>query len=464
MPSSQHCIVVKKWTELLTTYLCSSTLPEPLVISLTNGDGTPGFGQQVVFRVTENNGVVSGSGEARALVLTTDVFGKASVRWTLGTRAGSGNNKVEATAVGYNGTAIFSASATLRPPDKINVASGNNQSGEVGIPLAQPLVAIVTDEGHNAIPDVPVTFQVAAGGGSFDGAPSVTINTDNDGRVAASLTLGQDGGFDNNVVEASFPGLTGLPATFVASGFVPGDPGDTKVSGVVLDNSNNPIPGVTMRLAGTTREAVVDAEGQFMIENVSVGPITLIADGGTATVPGTYPTLMFEIDAISGQNNTLGMPTYLLPLNTENTATVGGNEDVVYTLDEVPGFSLTVKAGSVTFPNGSRQGQISVTQVHADKVPMTPPNGLQPQFVITIQPPGVLFEPPAPITLPNVDGLQPGEVTDLYSFDHDLKQFVVIGTGTVSGESSGFRLSENSLNRNTDFRALRLSHMLCRAK
>jgi hypothetical protein len=43
-----------------------------------------------------------------------------------------------------------------------------------------------------------------------------------------------------------------------------------------------------------------------------------------------------------------------------------------------------------------------------------------------------MFNPPAPITMPNVDGLQPGQVIELYSYDHDLAAFTAIGTGTVS--------------------------------
>jgi hypothetical protein len=102
------------------------------------------------------------------------------------------------------------------------------------------------------------------------------------------------------------------------------------------------------------------------------------------------------------------------------------------TLPELPGFSLTVKAGSATFPGGSRTGIVSITLVHADKVPMAPGFGQQPRFIVTIQPPGVHFDPPAPMTFPNVDGLAPGAVTEMYSFDHDLGQFVSIGTATVS--------------------------------
>jgi hypothetical protein len=79
---------------------------------------------------------------------------------------------------------------------------------------------------------------------------------------------------------------------------------------------------------------------------------------------------------------------------------------------------------------------VSVTIVHSDKVPMVPNFGQQPRFIVTIQPPGTRFDPPARMSLPNVEGLAPGEVTELYSFDHDLGHFVSIGPATVSEDGS----------------------------
>jgi hypothetical protein len=77
-----------------------------------------------------------------------------------------------------------------------------------------------------------------------------------------------------------------------------------------------------------------------------------------------------------------------------------------------------------------------VTPVNGDKVPMSPGFGQQPRFVVTIQPVGTLFNAPARITLPNVDGLAPRAVTEMYSYDHDLAAFVSIGTGTVSEDGA----------------------------
>ena len=79
---------------------------------------------------------------------------------------------------------------------------------------------------------------------------------------------------------------------------------------------------------------------------------------------------------------------------------------------------------------------MTVTPVNGDKVPMSPGFGQQPRFVVTIQPVGTIFNPPAQLTLPNVDGLAPRQVTEMYSYDHDLAAFVAIGTGTVSEDGS----------------------------
>jgi hypothetical protein len=72
---------------------------------------------------------------------------------------------------------------------------------------------------------------------------------------------------------------------------------------------------------------------------------------------------------------------------------------------------------------------------------MSPGFGQQPRFIVTIQPAGAIFNPPARITLPNVDGLAPRAVTEMYSFDHDIGSFVAIGTGTVSDD--GLIISSN---------------------
>jgi hypothetical protein len=429
-----------------------TTLTQPLVAQLLNAAGLPVPNTPVVFRVIAQDGTVGtspGLGLAD-IAVNTDAQGLATVLFTLGSHSGAGNNLVEASSSGVQATAIFNASATSTGATLINMDSGNNQSGATGQGLPLPFVAVVTDSGHNRIANVPVTFSVSRGNGALGGQSSVTVNSDSDGRVQTLLTLGPNQGVNNNVVEATFPGNTGFPVAFSATARDSGAAEDTAISGVVLDNSSHPIPGVTMRLlqlhqgpsgnlpqqVGTP--VVTNAQGQFIMKPAPVGVFKLMADGGTVQQEGTYPwpTLEYDIVTVSGQNNTVGSPIYLPRLNLNNKVCVSETTGGTLTLPQAPGFSLTIAPGSATFPGGSRSGCVSVTPVNMDKVPMAPGFGQQPRFIVTIQPVGTTFNPPAAITIPNVDGLAPRAVTEMYSYDHDLASFVSIGTATVSADGS----------------------------
>jgi hypothetical protein len=427
------------------TGLIGAQLAAPLAVLLTNAQNQPAANVPVIFRVTESDGRVDG---LPAAIANTDAQGRAQVNFALGTRAGAGSNRVEAFATGFQGAAVFIASAQNGSAAKIVVDSGLNQTGALGQSLPFPFVAIVTDAGNNRLGGVPVTFTVAGGGGSINGLSTLSTTSDSDGRVSATLALGNQEGASNNVVEANFTGNTGQAAVFSASALAPGRADQTTISGVVLDNSNQPIPGVTIRMFRLGQGAnnvlplqigtpvTTDAQGTFRVTNAPVGIMKLMADGATAQPFGAWPTLEYDLLTVAGRDNTVGMPIYLPRLNQVNRVCVTQTTGGTLTLPQVPGFSLTVAAGSATFPGGSRSGCISVTPVNPDKVPMAPGFGQQPRFVVTIQPVGTTFNPPARIQIPNVDGLQPRSKTEMYSYDHDLAAFVAIGTGTVSEDGS----------------------------
>lgn len=429
-----------------------SNLNTPLVVKLLNAQGQPQPNAPVVFRVISQDGGLSATQAPRtnlsAVAVNTDSQGLARTWFKLGNRAGSGNNLVQASAAGVVSTADFIASGTPGTAALMVVDSGNGQIGTVGQPLPFPFIAIVTDGKNNRLAGVPVTFTVKQGNGLLEGAATHQSVSDSDGRVAVTLTLGPDQGIENNVVEASAQGATGLPAAFTATGLVPGPAAQTRISGVVLDNSNNPIPGVTMRLLNIHQgnfsnipqqmatPVQTDAQGQFLMTGVPVGVFKLMADGGTAQRPGLWPTLDFDMITVAGQNNTLGMPIFLPEINPNNRLCVNDQSGGVLTIPEVPGFALTIAPGSATFPGGTKTGCVSVTPVNMDKVPMSPGFGQQPRFVVTIQPAGTMFSPPARMSIPNVDGLAPRAVTEMYSYDHDLASFVAIGSATVSEDGS----------------------------
>ncbi|MCP4336032.1 MAG: carboxypeptidase-like regulatory domain-containing protein, partial [Gammaproteobacteria bacterium] len=110
------------------------------------------------------------------------------------------------------------------------------------------------------------------------------------------MTLGSVTGLDMQTVTATLidaPDGETITAGFSASGFEPSNPANTGITGLVFDNQDNPLEGVTIRIDGSNREAVADAEGVFTITEAPVGPVHLIVDGSTTTVEGEYPTLSY---------------------------------------------------------------------------------------------------------------------------------------------------------------------------
>ncbi len=241
----------------------------------------------------------------------------------------------------------------------------------------------------------------------------------------------------NNVVRARLvDGPPEAEVTFAATALVAKEPAATAVSGLVLDNTDRPVPGATVTFEGTTLSTRSDESGFFRLAGAPAGTAHLRVNGSTVERPGVWPSLEFLITIISGRDNSMGRPIFLPELEIENALAVDENTGGVLTIHDLPGFALEIAPGSVTFPGGRRSGTITVTPVHSDKVPMPPNFGQQPRFVITIQPGGAHFDPPARVAFPNVDGLAPGQVTELYSFDHDLARFVGIGPGTVTGDGT----------------------------
>jgi hypothetical protein len=424
----------------------STMLPEPLVVRLIDAAGAPVANRAVTFQVVKSEGTLtSGDEQLQQRTVMTDEQGVASSIFTLGSRSGVGNNQISASATGFAGTIIFSESATVGPPAQINIVSGNDQRGAVSQPLPLPLVIIVFDAGGNPVADVPIDFKVLQGGGwlgDVRDTPRVTLNTNSDGKATSQLTLGETEGANNQVVAAGFGGdpetLGGRQrVTFQASGLVPGAQADTRVSGVVLDNTDHPIPNATAKIVDTNLTATTDAAGRFSISGVPVGTVTLLVDGQTSTRPEKFPFLAFVLNTVAGIDNTVGMPIYMPPIDDASGKLAGGDEEVVLTMDGVPGVAFTIAPHSTTTADGLRiPVRMMLSQVHADKVPMPPPNGSAPRLVWTLQPAGVHFDPPIRVQLPNTDGLPPGTVLEIFQFDHDLEQFVSTGPGRISPDGS----------------------------
>jgi IPT/TIG domain/Glucodextranase, domain B len=414
-----------------------STLGQPLIVQAINALGQPMVGVPVTFAMNKSDGQLTAfPQQGRQIIVQTDANGQASVSMQLGSRVGNGNNQVLVGAPGFTGQIMFCETSTVGTPAQIHVVSGESQTGAPAQPLPESFVAIVVDNGGNPVAGVPVTFKVEQGGGQIEGGATTTKISDDDGRVAAVLSLAQQEGINNNVVSASFDGFTGAPASFFASGITPKNPASTTVTGLVLDNANQPIPNATASIKDTNLSALTDANGRFSIPAAPVGAVVLFVDGSTSTRPEVFPFLEFPMVTVAGQDNHLNSAIFLPPLDMDNSQIVGGDEDVVLTLKGNPGVAYTIFAHSATFPDGSKTGRLTLSAVHADKVPMSLPNGTTPAIVGTLQPARVKFDPPIRIQVPNSGALLPGQVAEVFSFDHDLEQFVSGGTARVSEDGS----------------------------
>ncbi len=412
-----------------------SVLSQPLVVQLQSSTGAPIVGRPITFAVTRSDGVVEVlPNQGQSLAVTTDATGKANVLLQLGSRTGLGVTQVTASSPGASASAVFLENSTTGTPALIKAVRGERQRGLLGESLAEAFQVQVQDAYGNPVQGTTVNFTSVAGGGTLDNAAP---QTDSNGKASATLTLGQMEGVNNYAVTADFLGdPAGRPITFIASGFAAGPVAATSVSGVVLDSSNSPVPNATVRIANTNLQTVTNTSGNFSIGGAPVGTITLSVDGSTSTSTQTLPFLSFVVEDLPGQNNTLGKPIYLPSIDVNDAQTVGGDDAVTLTMAGVPGVAFTVAPHSVTFPDGTTVGKLSLSQVKADQVPMEPVNNSGPDLIWTLQPAGTRFSVPVQVTLPNTQGLAPGTVEEFYQYDHDLEQFVSAGTAHVSADGS----------------------------
>jgi PKD repeat protein len=414
-----------------------TNLPEALLVELVDSDGVVQTNQPVTFSVTRGDGLLLAPPDSgRSLTMQTDDKGRASVIFKLGTRAGSGNNQVTITSPGVQAPLTFNAHGVGAAPARVLALIPETQVGEVGKPLAQPWTALVTDGEGNPVEGAPLTFLLMQGGGSFGGQTMITTNTDSDGRASVVLTLGMEAGLNNHVVLALAAGVTNSSVTFVASAQTPQAVPNTRVVGLVLDNANRPMSNVLCIIYRTFLAAVTDENGRFVISNAPVGAIRLLVDARERGYPGEWHALEFDLVTVAGRDNSVDRPIYMLPLDSDHGTMAGGPQDVQLRLKGIPGATMTVFANSVRDNNGNRiTNRVTWTEVNQERVPMAPPKGAQFSLAWTVQPPGMRFDPPARICIPNA-GLGPGQVLEMFGFDHDLGAFVSLGTGTVTPDGS----------------------------
>ena len=124
----------------------STQLAAPLVVSVLDQGNSPLAGVSVSFLVSAGGGMLSSTNadpctvesSKSSVTATTDAKGRAAIRLTLGSDAGT--NTVAATVEGLE-PATFTATATEQAsPHRLTKVCGDSQEGAASEPLAKPLV------------------------------------------------------------------------------------------------------------------------------------------------------------------------------------------------------------------------------------------------------------------------------------------------------------------------------------
>jgi len=219
---------------------------------------------------------------------------------------------------------------------------------------------------------------------------------------------------------------------------------NTTFTGRLLDTNDfvlgteTPIVGATVSLLQTATSTISDSQGFFTLTDISDEVAVIDMDTSTAQPgPGSvnYAGFRERIEIKPCVANVIERPFFLPRIDASSLTQVNPNSTTVVNNAGI-GVSITVPPHTAMMGDTEFTGQLSISEVPEGLAPAAMPGELQPGLLVTIQPVGVTFDTPVPITLPNIDNLLPDAVLDIWSLDPESGQFVVVGRGEVSPDGS----------------------------
>ncbi len=345
------------------TGTAGQALAQPLVVVVRDAANMPVQGVVVSWFVQ------AGGGSFAAPTSVTDASGEATMTATVGTTAGTDNQRLTAEVPGLmNNPVTFWASVVAAAASQIAKSSGDAQTATVGTLLPQPIAVLVRDQYGNPVSGVGVAWAADPCCGSTAVSGSLTNAS---GIASASWTIGAEAGVGNQTATATAPGLAGSPVQFTASATA-GAPalleiatGDNQSASAgsplpaplvvrVGDLYNNPVSGVTVNWVAATGggtvsgpTSITNASGNASINRTLGG--TVGVQTTTASVAGTTPALVtFNATAtalVSNYNVTLRYISSISPARQAVFDAAAAKWSSIITGD-VPNVAMNIAAGS----------------------------------------------------------------------------------------------------------------------
>jgi uncharacterized protein (TIGR03437 family) len=307
----------------------SPTLIQVLVQGVAGGQAGQPVAHVLIQIGPANTNFTSTLTCAEGSNLFTDVHGEVTCTPVFGGAIGTGQLLVSAGSnAGILGSFEFNYQVTAGPPAIIAIVSGNNQSGQPGVPLPRPLVAQVTDIAGNWLSGVQLVFKAVVPG--TVGFSNVSNISDVHGEVSATATPGSVSGPVQASVQTAdgkvFATFTINVAVKVGQILKSGDQqtGTTlqlfadPLTITVNDPNGNPIVGAQVTFAVTQGAATLGSP--TTVTNASGQASTTVAAGATpgplvitATVAGTGVSTVatFNLTVLTpGPNCTPGQTFY----------------------------------------------------------------------------------------------------------------------------------------------------------
>ena len=308
--TAAHSLVASKMTAATTAF--SDTIGavlQPFKVTVADKYDNPVLGTNVSFGVTQRPDTSAGGSLSVASVHTDSTLGQAATVFTAGDKVGT--YVVHAAAAGLAQDFVIQVAAG-RPAQML--AAGVYQSKPILQQADSAFVATLTDRKSNPLANLPVQFSLIqkplGAVGENLGTSKTTTNAQ--GKATSALYLGNKTGL--YVVAAFSDSLTGVVKTFTVNAtnsapFALDSVGglrqrksilstlDTAFVASVTDKGGNPVPGVivnfaiTSRPTGTSQDTLTRISDTTNANGQASTYLQLGTKVGTYVVTATAPTL-----------------------------------------------------------------------------------------------------------------------------------------------------------------------------